>query len=161
MARLSKIVPLKLVFAVPEKYVDAVRQGTRVNFMVSGFLDSFEGTVYAVSSSVDLATRQLSVKALYPNYRGQLMPGRYAAVSITLYELANAIVVPAEAVVKEMDIDKVYLYRGGRAEAVTITAGQRTDAKVEVITGLMPGDTLITTGTLQLRQGLPVKIDNL
>ncbi len=161
IARLSKIVPLKLEFSFPEKYVDAVRHGTHIEFTVSGFLDSFEGTVYAVSSSVDLATRQLDVKALYPNYRGQLMPGRYAAVSITLYELENAIVVPAEAVVKEMDIDKVYLYRGGKAEAVTITAGQRTDSKIEVITGLMPGDTLITTGTLQLRQGLPVKIDNL
>ena len=161
VARLVKIVPLKLNFSVSEKYVDAVRQGTKVSFIVDGFLDAFEATVYAVASEVDLSTRQLDVKALYPNYRGQLMPGRYAAVSITLYDLANAIVIPAEAIVKEMDIDKVFLYRGGKAEAVTITAGQRTDAKVEVVTGLMPGDTLITTGTLQLRQGLPVKIENL
>ncbi len=161
VARLTKIVPLKLNFAVSEKYVDAVRQGTRVRFTVDGYLDAFEAQVYAVSSEVDLATRQLDVKALYPNYRGQLMPGRYAAVSIVLYELDNAIVVPAEALVKEMGIDKVYVSRDGVAQPVTITAGQRTDSQVEVVTGLMPGDTLITTGTLQLRQGLPVKIENL
>ncbi len=159
VARLTK--PLKLNFAVSEKYVDAVRQGTRVRFTVDGYLDAFEAQVYAVSSEVDLATRQLDVKALYPNYRGQLMPGRYAAVSIVLYELDNAIVVPAEALVKEMGIDKVYVSRDGVAQPVTITAGQRTDSQVEVVTGLMPGDTLITTGTLQLRQGLPVKIENL
>ena len=161
IARLTKVVPLKLNFSVSEKYVDAVRRGTKVRFTVDGHPDSFPAEVYAVSSEVDMGTRQLDVKALYPNYRGQLMPGRYAAVSITLYELSNAIVVPAEAIVKEMGVDKVFVCRGGVAEPVAITAGQRTDSKVEVITGLMPGDTLLPTGTLQLRQGLPVKIENL
>ncbi len=159
VARLMKTVPLKLNFAVSERYVDAVRQGTKIAFTVDGFLDSFDAEVYAVSSEVDLATRQLDVKALYPNYRGLLMPGRYAAVSITLYELQNAIVIPAEAVVKEMGIDKVFVARGGVARGVEIEAGQRTDSQIEVMTGLMPGDTLITTGTLQLREGLPVKVD--
>ncbi len=159
VARLTKIVPLKLNFSVSEKYVDAVRQGTKVRFTVDGYLDAFDAQVYAVSSEVDLATRQLDVKALYPNYRGQLMPGRYAAVSITLYEQENAIVVPAEAVIKEMGIDKVYLARGGTARSVTIEAGQRTDSQVEVLTGLMPGDTLITTGTLQLREALPIRLN--
>jgi membrane fusion protein (multidrug efflux system) len=161
VARLVKIVPLKLNFSIPEKYMNAVSRGTRVRFLVDGFLDPFEAEVYAVSSEVDLATRQLDVKALYPNSRAQLMPGRSASVSITLYEQENAIVIPAEAVIKEMGVDKVYLYRGGVAQSVNIEAGQRTDAAVEVRTGLALGDTLITTGTLQLRQGLPVKIDNL
>jgi membrane fusion protein (multidrug efflux system) len=161
IARLVKIVPLKLSFSIPEKYMNAVRRGTRVNFTVEGFLDPFAAEVYAVSSEIELDTRQLDVKALYPNSRIQLMPGRSASVSVTLYEHGNAIVVPAEAVIKEMGIDKVYLYRGGTAQPVVIQAGQRTDAAVEVMTGLMPGDTLITTGTLQLRQGLPVKIENL
>jgi membrane fusion protein (multidrug efflux system) len=161
IARLSRIVPLKLNFSVPEKYVDAVRQGTKIFFTVEGFLDSFEGTVYAISSEVDPETLQLDVKAIYPNYKGQLMPGRSAAVSLTLYDSENAIVIPSEAIIKEMGIDKVYVYRGGLAQPVAIEPGQRTESKVEVITGLMPGDTLITTGTLQLRQGLPVKLENL
>ncbi len=161
VARLTKIVPLKLNFSVSEKYVEAVRRGTKVHFRVDGFPEMFSASVYAVSSEVDMSTRQLDVKALYPNYRGQLMPGRYAAVAITLYEQPNAIVVPAEAVVKEMGVDKVFLYRGGVAQAATITPGQRTDSKVEVITGLMPGDTLITTGTMQLREGLKVELADL
>jgi membrane fusion protein (multidrug efflux system) len=161
IARLSKIVPLKISFAVPEKYVDALRHGTKVHFTVEGFLDAFEAEVYAISSSVDLGTRQLDVKAVYPNYRGHLMPGRYAAVSITLYDHPSAIVIPAEAVIKEMGVDKVYVYRSGVAEPIAIQPGQRTESRVEVITGLIPGDTLITTGTLQLRQGLPVKLENL
>jgi membrane fusion protein (multidrug efflux system) len=161
IARLTKTVPLKLDFSIPEKYMDAVRRGTKINFAVEGMLDSFAAEVYAVSSEVDLATRQLDVKALYPNSRGQLMPGRSAAVSIILYETDNAIVVPAEAVIKEMGVDKVYVYRAGKAQPVSIEAGQRTDSQVEVITGVVPGDTLITTGTLQLRQSLPVTLGSI
>ncbi len=64
-------------------------------------------------------------------------------------------------VFESVGIDKAYVYRGGVAQPVTIEPGQRTESRVEVITGLMPGDTLITTGTLQLRQGLPVRLENL
>jgi membrane fusion protein (multidrug efflux system) len=161
VARIVKVVPLKLSFAISEKYMNAVRQGTMVRFTVEGFLEPFDATVYAVASEVEQGTRQLGVKAIFPNNRLQLMPGRSANVSVTLYEHPNAIVIPAEAVIKEMGVDKVYVSRGGTAQPLNIVAGQRTDAAVEVLTGLMPGDTLITTGTLQLRQGLPVKIENL
>jgi membrane fusion protein (multidrug efflux system) len=161
VARLVKVVPLKISFSIPEKYMNAVPQGTMVRFTVEGFLEPFDATVYAVSSEIDLTTRQLDVKARYANSRAQLMPGRFATVNVRLYEHPNAIVIPAEAVIKEMGIDKVYLYRGGVAQPLGIEAGQRTDSQIEVLTGLMPGDTLITTGTLQLRQGLPVRIENL
>ncbi len=161
VARLVKIQPLKLSFSIPERYMNAVSRGTRIRFTVRGLLDTFEADVYAVSSEIELNTRQLDVKALFPNSRLQLMPGRSAAVDITLYEHDNALVIPAQAIIPEMGADKVYVYRGGTAQPITIETGQRTDAAVEVLTGLMPGDTLITTGTLQLRQGLPVRIENL
>ena len=49
----------------------------------------------------------------------------------------------------------------GKAEPVEITAGIRTEAEVQVIKGLQMGDTIITSGTLQLRTGLPVTLDNI
>ena len=161
VARLVKIQPLKLEFSIPERYMNAVSRGTKVRFSVTELLDTFEAEVYAVSSEINLSTRQLDVKALFLNSRLQLMPGRSAKVDVTLYEHDNALVIPAQAIIPEMGADKVFLYRGGTAQPVTIETGQRTDATVEVLTGLMPGDTLITTGTLQLRQGLPVRIENL
>ena len=73
----------------------------------------------------------------------------------------NAIVIPTEAVVPELGVDKVFLYRNGAAEPVQIETGLRTDAQVEVVSGLQTGDTLITSGTLQLRTGLQVKLDRI
>lgn len=68
---------------------------------------------------------------------------------------------PSESIVPEMGKDKVFLYKSGKAEPVEITAGIRTEAEVQVIKGLQMGDTIITSGTLQLRTGLPVTLDNI
>ena len=53
------------------------------------------------------------------------------------------------------------MYRNGTAEPVTVTIGIRTDAEVQITTGLQIGDTILTSGTLQLRKGTLVKIDNI
>ena len=60
---------------------------------------------------------------------------------------------------KYVGVDKVYLCKGGRAHAVEVTTGLRTDAEIQILEGLSVGDTLITSGTLQLRECLPVKLD--
>ena len=93
--------------------------------------------------------------------RGRLLPGRFATVEIRMHEIPDAIAVPTEAIVPEMGIDKVFLYRNGKAHAVEVTTGLRTESSIQIINGLNVGDTLITSGTLQLREGLPVRLDNL
>ena len=108
-----------------------------------------------------MTTRTLAVRARYPNARGRLLPGRFATVEIRMHEIPDAIAVPTEAIVPEMGIDKVFLYRGGKAHAVEVTTGLRTESQIQIINGLQAGDTLITSGTLQLREGLPVQLDRI
>ena len=79
-------------------------------------------------------------------------------VRLTTREFENALAVPSEAIVSEMGLDKVYLYRNGKAEPVEITKGLRTDAMVQVLRGLQEGDTVITSGTMQLRAGQAVEV---
>lgn len=73
----------------------------------------------------------------------------------------DALAVPAEAIVPEMGKDKVFLYKSGRAFPVEITTGIRTEKQVQVLKGLQAGDTLIVSGTLQLRTDLPVVLDHI
>lgn len=73
-------------------------------------------------------------------------------------EHTEALAVPSEAIVSEMGIDKVYVCRNGKADPVEIVKGLRTEAYVQVLRGLTPGDTVITSGTMQLRAGQKVKI---
>ena len=159
VAKLTKISPLKIDFFVPERYANQIKPGTRLSFTIEGRQERFEAAVYATESKVDIATRTLAVRAKYPNTRGKLLPGRFATVQIRMHEIPDAIAIPTEALVPEMGVDKVFLYKGGKAHAAEVKTGLRTDSSIQIIDGLNVRDTLITSGTLQLREGLPVKLD--
>lgn len=161
VAKLTKIAPLKVEFSVPERYAKQIKNGTNLNFHVEGYLDAFGAQVYAVESAIDPNLHQFTARALYPNVNHLLLPGRYASVLIKKDEIENAIAIPTEAIVPEMGKDKVYLYKSGKAEPNEVITGLRTASEVQVIRGLQMGDTIITSGTLQLRTGLAVTLDNI
>ena len=160
VAKLTKITPLKLEFSVPESYAKDVRVGTSLNFNLTGSLNKYEAQVYARESSLDPETRSLTIRALYPNPSG-IMPGRYASITLRKQEFENALAIPSEAIVPEMGKDKVFLYKSGKAEPVDIVTGIRTEALVQAVAGLEEGDTVIISGTQQLRTGIAVTIDNI
>ena len=161
IARLVKIKPLKIEFSVPEKYAGKLKPGFPITFMVDGYPDPFSAKVYAIEPKVDLNTRTIMVRAIYPNTKEEHKPGRFAAVSLTLDEITNAVSIPTEALIPEMDGEKVFLYKNGRARKVPVTIGIRTESEIQIIRGVEFGDTLIVSGILQLREGLPVVLDTL
>ncbi len=161
VAKLTKISPLKIEFSVPERYANDVKKGANLNFRLEGKLDAFSAKVYATESKIDPATHTLPIRALYPNTNGALLPGRYASIQLKKEEIANALAVPSEAIVPEMGKDKVFVYRSGKAQPAEIKTGIRTEDRVQVVQGLQVGDTVIVSGTLQLRTGLPVVLDNI
>lgn len=164
VATLSQVSVLKIDFSVPETYASEIRKGTPIQFMLtddSGRERVYHANVYAVESSIDTDTRTLRVRALYTNRDGSLIPGRYISVELTRQVVEDALSVPSEAIIPEMGTNIVYVYRSGLAQPVTITTGLRTENRVQVLDGLQAGDTLITTGVMQLRRDLNVSIENL
>jgi len=164
IVRLTKIMPLKIEFSVPEKYVSDIKNGTSIVFSLDdseGMLHTYEATVYAVESKIASETRTLNARAYYPNLNERIKPGRYVSVEISKDEIKNALAIPSEAVIPEMGKNLVYLYKNGVAQPTEILIGLRTEARVQVLEGLNVGDTLITTGVMQLRTGMKVSIDNL
>ena len=127
----------------------------------NGVQQEFKAKVYATESKIAADTRSLTVRALYPNTREEILPGRYASVEVTRHEIENALAIPSESVIPEMGKDIVYLYKGGVAEPREITIGLRTEDQVQALQGLQLGDTLLVSGVMQLRTGMKVKIDNL
>lgn len=161
IAKLTNITPIKIEFSVAERYAADIKKGTNLEFRVDGKLEPFNAKVYATESSLDATTHTLAVRAVYPNKSGELTPGRYASISLKHQEIPDAIAIPSEAIVPEMGVNKVFVYRCGKAEPVTVSIGIRTDAEVQILSGLQTGDTIITSGTLQLRKGSDVKIANI
>lgn len=153
--------PIHLEFSVPEKYSRSIERGRQVEFTLAGIDHAFEATVIAKEPNIDPETRTMRCKASASNPNGEILPGAYANVSVNLRSFDSTILIPTQAVVPELGGKKVFLYRDGKAEAVSVETGIRQDTDIQVLSGLEEGDTIITTGVLQIRSGAAVTISQL
>ena len=159
IAQLTKIKPLKVEFSINERQSNEISKGTNLDFAIDGSLEKYSASVYAMEPQLDMKTRTMKVRAMYPNTNGKLKPGRSASIEIKIHEITNTIVVPSEAVIAEMGRSIAYVYRNGKAQQVELTRGLRTESNVQILNGLQAGDTLIVTGVMQLRNEMPVVIE--
>ena len=159
IAKLTKVNPLKVEFNVPERYANQLQEGSNLTFTLEGDLKEHKAKVYALDSRVDDETRTFKVRAHYDNSYGKVVPGRYVNITLPTQQYTQTIAVPSEAILSEMGVDKVFLYKNGVAEPNVIKKGIRTADKVQVISGLNIGDTVIVSGTMQIRTGQKVTLD--
>jgi membrane fusion protein (multidrug efflux system) len=161
IAWFQQIDPVKVDFSIPEKYGSMVSIGDKITFTASNSRDTMKGEVYAIQPRIDVSTRTLQVRAISPNKDGKIIPGSFVKVELALKEYNNAILLPTEAIVPVLKGKNVFVFRNGKAESQKIETGIRTDTKVQVVDGILPGDTIITSGIMQLRPGMAVNLTNL
>jgi len=160
IAWMQQIDPVKIDFSIPEKYSSMVHTGDKIIFTAPNSRDTMSGDVYAIQPRVDVNTRTLQVRALSPNKSGKIIPGSFVQVQLVLKEIAGALMVPTEAIVPVLKGKNVYVLNNGKAVAKKVDTGIRTDTKIQVVDGIQAGDTIITSGIMQLRDGMPVTISN-
>ena len=157
VSKLTKISPLKLEFSVNERQIDDIKPGTPLKFSIENDKVQYEASVYAIESQLD-ALLSLKARARYANPGGKLKAGQSATIEIRMRQITNTIVAPSIATVAEMGRDIAFIYKDGKAKQVVLAKGLRTENSVQVISGLSVGDTLLTTGVMQLRDGMTVKL---
>ena len=106
-------------------------------------------------------TRSLQVRATIQGDHPDLIPGKFAKVSLSFQPDPNALVVPSQAIIPQARGKKVYLYNNGKAKFIDVTTGTRDSANVQVVTGLKAGDTVLITGLLSLRPDSKVILGNI
>lgn len=158
VANLMSVGRVKLLFAIPEKYSGQIKPGHPLRFTSSNMDQENEATVYAVEPGVDEDTRTIRIRAIANNKDGRLVPGSFARVVLPLDRIQDAILIPTYAVIPIQDGKQVYLYRNGRSVAVPVQTESRTQYDVLVTLGLQQGDTLITSGIMSIRDGMPVGV---
>ncbi|GBU07319.1 MexH family multidrug efflux RND transporter periplasmic adaptor subunit [Bacteroidales bacterium] len=161
ISKLTKIIPLKIEFSVNERQANEIKAGTKLIFSLSDDLNKYQASVYAVESNLDKQTLSLKARALYHNADGKLKPGHSTNIEINLSEIKNTLLIPSLATIAEMGRDIAYIYKDGKAHRVDLKKGMRTASSIQIVEGLNLGDTLLITGLMQLRDGLPVSIDKL
>lgn len=150
--------PLRLEFAVPERYAGQVRPGATVSFAVPGRDTPVLGSVYATDPAIDASTRTFLVRARVGNPDGALQPGAFAEVRLAVDRREGVKVVPSVAVVPGLDSAAVFVVQGGKARRVPVHIGLRTRDAVEVAGAVQPGDTVLTSGIDEVRPGQSVKL---
>jgi len=157
VATLQRVDRLKVDFSVPEKYATRIRVGAPIRFTVAGGDRRFDGEIYAMDPRIDTATRTVLIRALCPNPGARLLAGAFASVEMQLEQLDDAILVPATAVVPGLNEKTVFIVRNGKAERRAVETGTRLESSVHILSGLVPGDVVITSGLAQMRAGQAVR----
>ena len=147
---------LKLKVGIPEERVASVRQGDGVGVScdaVPGIL--FHGKVSSISLKADPMTRTFQVEIDFPNDRSRsLKSGMFVRAAINTSERNDALLMPAGALIESGDSKySTFVVKGGRALLKQITIGVRSDSIVQVTSGLAAGDTVVTFGQQNLKDG--------
>ena len=157
---LQQLDPCKLEFSVPEKYLSQIKVSDKVSFVVDGHSKPGQSTIYAIDTKADPTTRNIKIRAVVPNANGQLSPGTFAVVKLALKE-SKALMVPSQSIIPDAKSKKLMVLKNGQASVVPVQTGLRSSAMVQVLNGISAGDTVITTGLLSLKPGMPVKIKSI
>jgi len=150
--------PLKITFSIPEKYAAEISLNTEISFTISGSQSIFKAKIYAIEPSIDKNTRTLLVRAKADNKDDKLFPGTYANVILPLKEIKNAVLIPSEAIIPVQNGKKVFISENGKAKAILVETGTRTEESILVLNGLKAGDTLVTSGIMSLKPEASLKL---
>jgi membrane fusion protein, multidrug efflux system len=165
---INRLNPIWVSFNVPEQYLTEIRRGFAerklpvraiprddaarlAGFQADGYLDVIDNTV-------DTNTGTIHLKATFDNSNGQLFPGQFADVAITLGTISRAVVVPAEAVQPGADGQMVYVVKQDQTvEVRPVSVGTNFGNKVTIAKGLNAGESVVTDGQLRLFPGARIR----
>jgi RND family efflux transporter MFP subunit len=147
---------MKAVVDVPENYVAKIRKGMPVVIAVPDLNQSFNSTISLISETINVTSRSFVAESKVSGNK-DLKPNQIAVVKILDHEAKNAIVIPVETVQSDEKGKYVYVavVEGNKtvARKRTVSIGEFYDELIEVNTGLVKGDKLITKGYQGLYDG--------
>jgi membrane fusion protein, multidrug efflux system len=158
---IRQVSKLKLEFSVPEKYSTKVDVGNSVAFSTESSDKKYSAKIVARESGITQETRSLKVHAIVENVDKGVTSGGFAKVNFDMGDNNQAIMVPSQAIIPEARDKKVIRYHDGTASFITVVTGTRDSSKVEILSGLAVGDTIVTTGLLSIKPGSKIKISSL
>lgn len=149
---------LHIEYNISEKYLPLLKLNQSVTITTSAYPgEIFKGTVAYISPTINTDNRSVSLYAEIPNTQGKLAAGMFVNVKQSLGTAKHVLMIPARSIMPILDGEQVYKIVDGKAVAVTVEIGKRTENEVEVLQGLRKDDLIITDGQLKVKNGMPVK----
>jgi membrane fusion protein (multidrug efflux system) len=168
---LQTIDPIFVDFTVPQQQFSALAPGTALRVTTDAAPgQAYDGEIVAVSPEIDTVTRSVRVRGTLANVGERLRPGMFAKVEVELPHGQEVFAIPATAVLYAPYGDTVFVIEDGR-DADTgqtqkvlrqqiVRLGRTRGDFVAVLSGLQPGETVVTSGVFKLRPRMAVVVDN-
>lgn len=156
----ARIQPVKVVINVPESEFSKVKKGMPAEITFDTYGDTqFPGVISMIAPTVDVASRTFGVEITMPNPDSRVLPGMFGRVTLNL-GVANHVVVPDRAVVKQTGSGNhyVYVYKDGKVFYNKVELGQRLGDKYELLSGVPAGATVVVSGQSKLANGKEVTV---
>jgi membrane fusion protein (multidrug efflux system) len=170
LVMLQSLNPIYVDFGIPQQSLGQIPVGRAVRVTANDVAGAgWTGRVTAIDSLVDEATRNIQVQATLANPGGVLRPGMFVQAEVVLGPGRSVIALPASAInyapygdsvfiVTDMKSDTGVAYRGVRQQFVKL--GPARGDQVAIVSGVQPGDEVVTSGVFKLRNGAAVQINN-
>ena len=158
---IMQIDPLKVIANISEQYFSNVKVGMPVKLTVDIFPDEeFTGTVSLIYPALDPTTRTFKVEVKGPNAKRTLRPGMYARTTFDMGS-KEGVMVPDVAVQKQVGSAERYLYvieGDSVAERRSIKVGRQVGDRVDILSGVEPGEQVAVTALSKLFDGAAVDV---
>ena len=169
IATLQALDPIHFDFSIPQQTLEQLKVGQSVSISVDGYTDTaFMGDIVTIDPKVDQATRNIAIRAIVANEDRRLLPGMYATANIVTGAAQEFLTVPQTAVTFNPYGNTVY-----RVEEVTedgetrliatqtfITTGKTRGDQITILTGISPGEQIVSAGQFKLQNGMTIEINN-
>lgn len=157
---INQVRPVKITVGVSERFLPNVKLGLPAEVRTDVFPGRiFEGKVSRIFPTIDRATGTFRVEIVVDNQDESLRPGMFARAVLNLGE-QEALLLPALSVLKQTGSNErfVFVVENNVAQRRTVEPGRKFDEKLEILSGVNPGETLVTTGQHNLIQGSGITI---
>lgn len=149
---------LVILAAVPERHAAEVTAGMRVDVRLDAYPDDYmQGRIERVYPYLDsrLRTRTMEITLEKPI---DLFPGMFARLNVLLKSIDDAVIVPLEALVRTPKGQVVFVVEDGTAIARAVKTGIEADNRIQLVSGVQPGDKVIIAGNEKLKNGIEVSL---
>ncbi|MBI5545966.1 MAG: efflux RND transporter periplasmic adaptor subunit [Deltaproteobacteria bacterium] len=170
VASLQSVTPIHCDFFLPEQALAHLAQGQRTRLSTDTFGDDrWDGAITVINPEVEVATRNVRIRATFENPDGRLRPGMFARAEVVDPQLRTALVIPATSVIYAPYGNSVFTVveekdPQGRPTRIArrrvVRLGDRRGDFVAVLDGLEPGETVVSSGAFKLRNDAPVAVNN-
>jgi membrane fusion protein (multidrug efflux system) len=158
ITNISQTDVIKVEFAVPEKYAHEMLPNKVLTLRTADQSREYYATVIASQNNISTETRNLMVRAVVKDPDNRIAPGTFVEVRVNLGYNANAIMVPTQAILPSTRTKKLIVLQGGKAVFKEVKTDFRDVSRIEVTEGVSLGDTIITSGLLSIKEGMPCKV---